>query len=188
MGRWRHALRTALKRIRPSQQLVDQTRAAMLRPGFCLVRSPWFFNERLLQRLPRRRLLLRVQDKLRQRYPELAHYGAWLAQLLLLALPEEEARLVTLEYRYEPAGSEDEEVDRLHADGSYIRAVYNLCGSATVYRHEGVETAVPASHTLLMTAQQRTRARRISSTLHRRPGAGPERAVLVCSFEPAGNR
>jgi hypothetical protein len=35
-----------------------------------------------------------------------------------------------------------------------------------------------------MTAQNRARALRIPCTLHRRPGAGPERAVVVCSFEP----
>ena len=43
---------------------------------------------------------------------------------------------------------------------------------------------MPDGHTLLMTALGRARAVRLPCTLHRRPGAGPERAVVVCSFEP----
>ena len=54
----------------------------------------------------------------------------------------------------------------------------------TVYREGEVERPVPDGQTLLMTAQDRTRATRVPCTLHRRPGAGPERAVVVCSFEP----
>jgi hypothetical protein len=104
--------------------------------------------------------------------------------LLSEALPEEGVRLASLELRHERAGLADGEVDRLHADGSYIRSVLTLFGPTTIYRHEGVERLTPDGQTLLMTAMDRARARRARCTLHRRPGAGPERAVVVCSFEP----
>jgi hypothetical protein len=86
--------------------------------------------------------------------------------------------------RHEPAGAEDKEVDKLHADGSYLRSVYTVYGPTTIYRDGKLEHAVPSEQTLLMTAIDRARAMRIRCTLHRRPGAGPERAVIVCSFEP----
>ena len=92
--------------------------------------------------------------------------------------------LDSLEFRHEPAGSEDQQVDRLHADGSYLRSVCTLYGPATVYRDGNVERSVLDGYTLLMTALGRARAVGRPCTLHRRPGAGPERAVLVCSFEP----
>ena len=60
------------------------------------------------------------------------------------------------------------------------RALY---GPTTVYRDGRAERSVPDGQTLLMTAQDRTKAVRVPCTLHRRPGAGPERAVIVCSFE-----
>src|SRR5262249_24485482 len=82
------------------------------------------------------------------------------------------------------AGIVDEEVDRLHMDGSYIRTVHTLYGPTTIYREGKEEWPVPDGQTLLMTAQNRTRAVRVPCTLHRRPGPGPDRAVLVCSFEP----
>jgi hypothetical protein len=156
----------------------------MLAPGFALVRTPAFFDADLFLRLKRGRTVLPPDSKRWWKFPQLARYACWLEQLLAEALPEEGVYLVSLEHRHEPAGSEDREVDRLHADGSYIRSVLTLYGPTTVYREEGEEHSVPEGQTLLMTAQERTRARRVSCTLHRRPGAGPERAVIVCSFEP----
>ena len=104
--------------------------------------------------------------------------------LLGAALPEEAVSLASLEFRHEPAGLEDPEVDRLHADGSYIRSVCTLYGPGTVYRDGREERPVPDGQTLLMTAMDRARAVGVPCTLHRRPGSGPERAVVVCSFEP----
>jgi hypothetical protein len=91
---------------------------------------------------------------------------------------------VALEFRHERPGAVDKEVDKLHADGSYIRSVYTLCGLTTVYRDGDAQLSVPRGQTLLMTAMNRARALGLPCTLHRRPGAGPERAVIVCSFEP----
>jgi hypothetical protein len=107
-----------------------------------------------------------------------------LEALLAEALPEEAVSLDSLEFRHEPAGSEDRTVDRLHADGSYVRSVWTLYGPPTIYRDGKVERPVPDGQTLLMTAMGRARAVRRPCTLHRRPGAGPERAVIVCSFKP----
>ncbi|MFI5460716.1 MAG: hypothetical protein ACHRXM_35330 [Isosphaerales bacterium] len=44
--------------------------------------------------------------------------------------------------------------------------------------------ALALGQTLVLTALDRARALGVPCTLHRRPGAGPERAVIVCSFEP----
>jgi hypothetical protein len=104
--------------------------------------------------------------------------------LLGQALPEEAVSLAALEYRHEQAGFLDPEVDRLHADGSYIRSVLTLYGLTTIYRDDDTEKPVPAEQTLLMTAQGRARAIGVPCTLHRRPERGPERAVIVGSFEP----
>lgn len=41
-----------------------------------------------------------------------------------------------------------------------------------------------AWHGLLMTGMERARSVGVPCTLHRRPGPGPERTVVVCSFEP----
>jgi hypothetical protein len=79
-------------------------------------------------------------------------------------------------------------VDKLHADGSYLRSVFTLYGPATIYRDQGAERPVLCGQTLLMTAMDRARARGVPCTLHRRPGAGPERAVIVGSFEPRPER
>jgi hypothetical protein len=119
-----------------------------------------------------------------RRFPELARYACWLEALLAAALPEESAPLAVLEHRHEQAGYADAEVDRLHADGSYVRSVCPLFGPVTVYRDGDQLRPVPLLHTLFMTATDRARARGVSCTLHRRPGAGPERAVIVCSFAP----
>ena len=99
-------------------------------------------------------------------------------------LPDEPLILEALEYRHEPAGYADKTVDALHADGSYLRAIYTLYGPTTVYRDGKVERSVPEGQTLVMTAMARARALGVPCTLHRRPGAGPERAVIVSSFEP----
>jgi hypothetical protein len=69
-------------------------------------------------------------------------------------------------------------------DGSYIRAVYTLFGPSTVYLDGDAERSVPCGPTLLMTALERCKATGLPCTLHRRPGSGPERAVIVCSFAP----
>ena len=52
------------------------------------------------------------------------------------------------------------------------------------HREAAAIESVPAGQTLLMTAMDRARARGVHCTLHRRPGTGAERAVIVCSFEP----
>lgn len=157
----------------------------MLGCGFALVDTPPFFDHDVLLRLSRSRTLLPFHGKRSWRFPQLVRYGCWLEELLGEALPEEAVVHSALEFRHEPAGSTDKEVDRLHADGSYIRSVFTLCGPATVYHDGGVEQPVPKGQTLLMTAIDRARAvKRAPCTLHRRPGAGPERAVIVCSFEP----
>ena len=98
------------------------------------------------------------------------------------ALPEESFDLVAADFRREQAGCEDKTVDKLHADGSYIRSVCTLYGASTIYRAQGVEHSVPRGQTLLLTAMDRAKALGLPCTLHRRPGPGPERAgdrVLV---------
>jgi hypothetical protein len=163
---------------------VSGARREMLGRGFVLVGTPRFFDENLFRRLRQGRLMLPFDSKRWWKYPELARYACWLEGLLTQALPEEAVRLAALEFRHEPAGSVDLEVDRLHADGSYIRSVCTPYGPGTVYRDGDAQLAVPCGRTLLMTAFDRARALGVPCTLHRRPGAGPERAVIVCSFEP----
>lgn len=179
------ALRTKLRLSRSTGPRIDKLRRDMSGPGFGLVDTPPFFDDGLLVRLRRQRTVLLAPDKRWVRFPQLARYACWLELLLSEALPEEGVSLTALEYRHELAFSVDHEVDRLHADGSYIRSVYTLFGAATIYRDGGVERSVPHGQTLLMTAMARARAIRLPCTLHRRPGAGPERAVIVCSFEPS---
>jgi hypothetical protein len=152
--------------------------------GFALVDTP-AFRDGVLARLRGRSRVLTLQDKRWWKFPQLARYGCWLEGLIGEALPEEAVALVSLEFRHEPAGFGDPEVDRLHADGSYIRSVCTLYGLATVYRSGRVERPVPDRQTLLMTAMNRARAVGVPCTLHRRPGPGPERGVIVCSLEPA---
>jgi hypothetical protein len=152
--------------------------------GFALVDTPACFDHQLLLRLTRTRTVLHAPDKRWWRYPQLACYAWWLEALLGEALPEESVSLKSLEYRHEPEGYEDRDVDHLHVDGSYIRTVCTLYGPATIFRDRGVNRSVPDGQTLLMTATARARAIGLPCTLHRRPGAGPERAVIVCSFEP----
>jgi len=168
----------------PPGRLVGRVRLEMLGRGFAPVPTPSFFDDGSLRRMKRDRLVLPSDSGRWSRWPQLARYRSWLECLLGEALPEESPCLADLELRHEPAGLEDEEVDRLHADGSYLRSVLTLHGPATIYRDGRSERPVPSGHTLLMTAMDRARALRLHCTLHRRPGAGPERAVIVCSFEP----
>ena len=146
--------------------------------------TPSFLDDGLFRWLKRSKTVLPFHSKRWWKYPQLARYGCWLERLLGEALPEESVSLTVLEFRHEPAGSTDQEVDRLHADGSYIRSVFTRYGPTTVYRDGDAELSVPHGQTLLMTALGRARAIHVPCTLHRRPGAGPERAVIVCSFEP----
>ena len=158
----------------------------MVGRGFTLVDTPRFLDDGLFLRLHRSRTVLPFDSKRWCKYPQLARYAGLLGGLLDEALPEESVSLASLEFRHEPAGTEDREVDRLHADGSYIRTVYTPYGPTTIYRDGKAELSVPPGQTLLMTAMDRARAMRVPCTLHRRPGAGPERAVIVCSFEARG--
>jgi hypothetical protein len=163
---------------------VAGARQELLGRGFTLVATPPFADDDLYVRLTRHATTLTPRCPRWKKFPQLARYGQWLEDLLGQTLPEESLGLVTLEFRREPAGCADPEVDRLHADGSYLRAVFTPFGPTTVYREGKTEQSVPAGQTLLMTAMNRARATGLPCTLHRRPGAGPERAVIVCSFEP----
>jgi hypothetical protein len=152
--------------------------------GFTLVETPPFLSANLYRGLKRPKMTLAPDCKQWLRFPQLARYGYWLELLLGMALPEEDLALVALEFRREPAGTVDPEVDGLHVDGSYLSSVVTLYGAATVYREGKAELPLPGGQTLLMTAMGRARALGVPCTLHRRPGAGPERALIVCSFEP----
>jgi hypothetical protein len=186
--RRRAALQVDLWMPGPSDDCAGVVRQDMLERGFALVDTPSLPDDCLSPRTKRSRTTLRSGDKKWWRFPPLARYGCWLEELLGQSLPEEAVCLVSLEFRHERAGLVDQQVDGLHADGSYIRSVLTLYGPTTIYRQGKVEQPVPEGQTLLMTAQDRTRARRIPCTLHRRPGAGAERAVIVCSFEPRQGR
>jgi hypothetical protein len=169
---------------RQTGTFIGAMRLEMLERGFARVDTPTFFDERLLLRLKRGRTVLPSGCKGWRRFPELANYGSWLEELLGRALCEEPVSLAVLELRHESAGSEDKEVDRLHADGSYIRSVCTLFGPTTIYRDGKSERSVPCGQSFLMTALDRAKAVGVPCTLHRRPGPGPERTVIVCSFEP----
>lgn len=177
-------MRTQQRMLRLTTACVQGVRLGMGEQGFALVDPPLVVPDDLLRRVKERRTVLPFQDQRWSKFPELARYAYWLERLLHEALREEAVSLATLELRQEPAGSVDPEVDRLHADGSYIRSVASLYGLPTLYLDGEIERPVPEGQTLLMTAHDRTRAVRVSCTLHRRPGAGPERALIVCSFEP----
>jgi hypothetical protein len=177
-------LQTQLRWPRLADSCVAAVRLDMLERGFALVNTPSLCDTDLLRRLKRLRTTLAFHCQRWWKYPLLARYACWLEQVLARALPEEHVALVALEFRHEPVGFEDVEVDHLHADGSYLRTVCTLYGPATIYREGGIERPVPDGQTLMMTAAERTRALRVHSTLHRRPGPGAERAVLVGSFEP----
>jgi hypothetical protein len=168
---------------RPTRQVVNMVRQEMTEKGFSLVRAPHVSDASRF--LPTNKSVsLSLRSKVWWKYPQLAIYGSWLESLLKLALPEESVRFTALEFRKEAAGYEDETVDKLHADGSYIRSVWTVYGLSTSYRDGHTEYSVPPGQTLLMTAMDRARALGRPCTLHRRPGVGRERAVIVCTFEP----
>jgi hypothetical protein len=177
-------LPTAHRGPRLTGKRAGEARLQLLERGFVLVRTPWFFDTRVLERLRRPRTVLPFDSDRWRKFPELACYGCWVEQFLQMALPDEPLSLVKLDVRHEPAGSVDQVVDRMHIDGSYIRSVCTLYGAPTLYRDGEVDRPVPERQTLVMTAVERTRALGIPATLHRRPSAGPERLVIVCSFEP----
>jgi hypothetical protein len=177
-------LLSMLSEPRLSGKTVGGVRREMLERGFTLLDTPWFFEQGLLLKLKGRKTVLPYATKRWWDFPQLARYARWLESLVGKALPEECLSLTVLEFRHEPAGSEDKTVDRLHADGSYIRSVCAMYGPTTIYRDGKTEKSVPTGQTLLMTAMERARALGVHCTLHRRPGAGPERAVIICSFEP----
>jgi hypothetical protein len=178
--------------VLPEQHLSGETvvevRREMRERGFTLVDTPCFFELGLLLRLKGRKTVLPFDSKRWWTFPQLARYACWLESLLGIALPEEALSLNVLEFRNEPAGSEDKTVDRLHVDGSYIRSVCTMYGPPTIYRDGKTEKSVPTGQTLLMTEMARARALGAPCTLHRRPGAGPERTVIVCSFEPCSGQ
>ncbi len=173
-----------LRPPRPADERVAAVRHDMMERGFAVAATPRLFEKRLFPGPRKTRTVLPFHSKRWWRFPQLARYACWLEELLARALAEETVRLASLEFRHELAGSVDAQVDRLHADGSYVRSVCTLYGPATIYRDGKAERPVPRGHTLLMTALQRAKAGGVPCTLHRRPGAGPERAVIVCSFEP----
>jgi len=160
----------------------------MLDRGFALVNTPPFFDSGELFRVRRKQTVLHLVGHRLEKFPGLTRYARWLERLLGEALPDESLLLTVLELRHEPAGYADKEVDRLHIDGSYLRSVYTLDGMPTIYRDGQAEIPVPRGHTLLMTAFDRARALRVHGTLHRRPGIGPERTAIVCSFVPCRNQ
>jgi hypothetical protein len=162
---------------------IRRVRLEMLGRGFAAVATPSFCDDGLL-RAVKSRPLLPTHGTRWWKVPQIARYSRWLECLLGRALPEEFLRLLDLDLRQEPAGFGDEQVDKLHADGSYLRSVCTLYGPSTIYRDGDAEFSVPPGDTLLMTAFDRARAIGVRCTLHRRPGTGPERAVIVCSFEP----
>jgi hypothetical protein len=175
----------SMRRVqRQSDYVLDGVRREMLERGFTLLETPRFFELGLRFRPEGRTTVLAIGSKRWRTIPELARYAAWLETLLKRALPDERLALTVLEFRHEPAGYEDKTVDRLHADGSYIRSVCTLYGQPTIYRDGKLEQPVPPGQALLMTAMQRAQLLGVHCTLHRRPGPGPERAVIVCSFEP----
>jgi hypothetical protein len=165
-------------------EIVAGVRLEMLGRGFSLVDTPRVMHDALLLAWQSKQVVPTLNLTHWWKYPLLEQYARWLAELLGKVLPSEPVSLAGLDLRHEPAGFVDNEVDRLHADGSYIRSVFTLFGLSTVYRDGKAELPVPHGHTLLMTAQDRARAVRVPCTLHRRPACAPERAVIVCSFEP----
>jgi hypothetical protein len=177
-------LQTKVLRLRRTGGDVGEARRDLLGRGFTVVQTPPLNDDGLLVRLKRRRTVLPFHCPRWWKYPSLARHGLWLEQWLDEVLPREDLCLAYLEFRREPADSVDPEADRLHIDGSYLRSVCTLFGPTTVYRDGDVERSTPCGQTLLLTARDRARALGVPCTLHRRPGPGPERAVIVCSFEP----
>jgi hypothetical protein len=157
-------------------------RARMRREGFALVTTPPIRLSPTLIRGRKNRVLTSLDSRCSWRFPELVNYGEWLQRLIQQTLPEERLQLGTLEFRFERGGLVDKEVDRIHADGGYIRSLHLLWGLSTFYRNGKIEQIVPKGQTLLMTAMDRARKLHVPCTLHRRPEANSERALIVCSF------
>lgn len=157
-------------------------RTELLEKGFALLPTPRLHVDEALPRGKKDRILAPFFSRRSERFPELARYGRWLDSLLRQALPEECLGLDTLEYRFERAKLVIDEVDKLHADGGYIRSLYTLAGPPTVYLHARKEHIVPFGRTLVITAFGRARKVRVPCTLHRRPGSGIERTLIVGTF------
>jgi hypothetical protein len=165
-------------------RFVGRVRLELLERGFSLVDMPPFLDPGLFLGTKQSKTVLQFDSGRWWKFPQLAPYACWLEGMVDQAVPEESVSLATLEFRREQTRCEDKTVDTLHADGSYIRSVYTLYGPSTIYREGDAERPVPRGHTLLMTAMGRARALGLPCTLHRHPEPGPERAVIVCSFEP----
>src|SRR5947208_1321406 len=91
---------------------VGSVRRDMLGRGFTLVDTPRFFDG-LRPRLRKSWTMRPFHCRRWWKFPALTEYGCWLEQLLIEALPDEMLALAALEFRHEPAGYVDEEVDRL---------------------------------------------------------------------------
>ena len=150
--------------------------------GFSLVDTPPFFGDGLPSVLVSTGWCYRSKTSVGGRSPELARYTFWLETILVEALPEESLCMTSVEFRHEPAGLEDREVDRLHADGSYLHSVWTLYGPATIYRDGRIEKPVPNGQTLLMTAIESCRkpfARALPCTgVRSKTGAGGDRLLV----------
>jgi hypothetical protein len=125
-------LRETLRTTLPINPRIGSVRLELLDRGFTLVDTPPFFDDGLFRRLKRGKTVLAFHSRRWWKYPSLARYGCWLEGLQAEALPEESVSLAALAFRHEPGGSEDQEVDRLHADGPYIRSVFTPYGPTTV--------------------------------------------------------
>src|SRR5262249_20868297 len=146
---------------------VSRVRREMLGRGFALVGTALDFESAMARAQKSVRTILASNSKHWWKFPQLADYAHRLERLLCAALPAETLALSDSELRHEPAGEEDEEVDRLHVDGAYLRSVCTLYGPTTIYFEGKVEHAVPFGQTLLMTALARARAMCVRGTLHR---------------------
>ena len=157
-------------------------RQEMLDRGFALVKTPRCVANCSSARLNGSVTLRSLTRDCR--FPALTRYGLWAESLIRNALPEEYVCLTALELRHEAASHTDKQIDRLHADGSYIRSVFTLHGPSTIYRAGKTQRSVPFGTTIFMTAIGRARTIGVPCTLHRRPGRRMERTVIVCSFKP----
>src|SRR5260370_29683004 len=120
-------LRGALQTERGLPQLtardVAAVRLELSGRGFALLDTQPFFDDGPFAGLKKASVTLRCHDKRWVNFPHLARYACWLEDVLAEALPEEVVHLVALELRHEPAGTENAEVDGLHADRAYLRSV-----------------------------------------------------------------
>ncbi len=161
----------------------------MMGRGFALVPTPLCPGDHLLKELKGARTAPRPGSKRWSRFPHLHRYRCWLERLLVQALPEETLRLVDLDVRHEPAGSANPLVDKLHADGLYVRSVWTLYGPTTIYRDGRAEPLRPARPNFVDDGHGPRKGTR--SALHAPPpsrrGTGTSRdRVLVCEFTTIG--